>query len=41
MGEGDVEEQYAVKGDVEEVNEGFVDVDGGDCWTLLLLHKSS
>ena len=38
-GEGEVEEGFAVKG--EEVKEGFVDVDGGDWRTLLLLHKSS
>ena len=39
--EGEVEEGYAVKGDVEEVKEGFVEKGEGDCSTLLLWHKSN
>ena len=31
MGEGEVDEQYSLKGNVEEVKEGFVEVDWGDC----------
>ena len=27
---GEAEDEYAVKGNVEEVKEGFVEVDGGD-----------
>ena len=38
-GKGEVVQGYAVKRDVEEVRDGFVEVDGADCWTLLLLHK--
>ena len=37
MGEEEVDERYSLKGNVEEVKEGFVEVDWGDCWSLLLL----